>query len=108
MVGMRTLILAAVATLAVSGCGSATSSAPDPGEVSRASLGTAWPLSVDHGTLQGIGTPGDCAVIFWAPDGSEYAVNGTARSKLEHVQPVDAIRTGDVGPLVRRGLKLCG
>jgi hypothetical protein len=48
--------------------------APVPGAVSRFEYGDAWPLTVESGVLRCEGR----AVVFRAPDGTDYAVNGVA------------------------------
>jgi hypothetical protein len=59
--------------------------------VTRADLGSAWPLTVGKGRLDCIGSDGVGAVIFYGPDGTEYTLNGTAKSQLPHVQTIDPI-----------------
>ncbi|MCU0540742.1 MAG: YebY family protein [Oscillatoriaceae cyanobacterium Prado104] len=55
------------------------------------------------------------AVTFIAPDGKEYALNGTA-SGSGYFSPIDSIQKPDptnppakkdIGPLISEGLKLC-
>jgi hypothetical protein len=82
--------------------------------VTRADLGQTWPLTVNMGRLDCIGENGVGAVIFYGPDGTEYALNGTAKSQLPHVQGIDPIWADaggglkkDIGPLIERGLALC-
>jgi hypothetical protein len=76
-VGATILILALAVT--VVGCESDSGTSNSDGvEVSAAELGDKWPLTVDRGTLR---CEGDIDVIFTAPDGTEYGVNGTA---LDH------------------------
>jgi len=82
-----------------------------PGYVSRAELGRKWPLTVDDGTLS---CDAD-AVVFTAPDGDEYGVNGTALTAgYDRIDPIwapdKALGMGlkkDIGPLIDRGLALC-
>lgn len=69
-----------------------------------------WPLTVPEGVLR----CRNMAVTFTAPDGTTYAVNGTARSKYPGLEPiwkphpeVSGARM-DIGPLLNKGLTLCG
>lgn len=85
--------------------------APPGLSVSRAEFGDSWPLTVDRGTLR-CEAPG--AVIFQAPDGSDYAVNGLASSQgYPGIDPIWAddpdplIPKLSIAPLVDRGLALC-
>lgn len=68
-----------------------------------------WPLTVPGGLLRCSGM----AVTFRAPDGTTYAVNGTARTKYPGLEPiwkphpeVSGARM-DIGPLLDKGLTLC-
>jgi len=78
--------------------------------ISRADYGDAWPLTVDSGTLTC--EPGH-AVVFRAPDGKEYGVNGAAGDRPD-IGPIWADDpTGiapklDLSPLIEAGLALCG
>ena len=90
--------------------------APPRGQraVSRADLGEEWPLTVEHGTLRCSGQ----RVTFEAPDGSVYAVNGSAAPVARDIAPIwapsrDPVlrRAGgrvSIGPLIGLGLQLCG
>lgn len=87
------------------------SSAPTGDVVTGAEFGDAWPLTVDHGTLR-CEPPG--AVIFQAPDGSDYAVNGLASSQgYPEIGPIWAddpdplILKLSIAPILDRGLALC-
>jgi hypothetical protein len=92
----------------LTGCGGSESH----GSVSKADMGSDWPLTVDSGTLH-------CdalAVTFEAPDGTEYALNGVARDQtdLPDIEPIwapDPESGGglkkSIGPLIDRGLELC-
>jgi hypothetical protein len=88
-----------------------------PGEVTKAEFGKKWPLSVPSGLLrcESFG-PELGEVIFTAPDGTEYGLNGTAQDG--GYPPIDPIwlyepgmkRYGlkiNIGPLIDRGLALC-
>lgn len=68
-----------------------------------------WPLTVPGGLLQ----CSNMAVTFRAPNGTTYAVNGTARTKYPGLEPiwkphpeVSGARM-DIGPLLNKGLTLC-
>ncbi len=87
---------------------------PEPGVVNRATLGDAWPLSIDGGTLH---CESDRSVILRA-NGVSYAVNGTARGQMSargwrdirDIAVPDPRFDGGVKelqPLVDRGLALC-
>ncbi|HEX2161771.1 MAG TPA: DUF2511 domain-containing protein [Thermoleophilaceae bacterium] len=112
--------LVLVTALIAHGCDessrSANQGAENPGAVSRAELGADWPLTVDRGVLSCDG-PG---VVFTTPDGSEYAVNGTAKGAgYADIEPIwredpayDLPDDGpplrvDISPLIERGLELC-
>jgi hypothetical protein len=125
---IATLTAAAVTGLVVlSGCGGTSEAGPrptaaswkpapkpDPSEVSKKSMGAAWPLTIDHGRLECI----DGSVILVTSDGN-YAVNGTTKDNphLKHVADIDEVWADDkdlgmglkkdISPLVDRGLALC-
>jgi hypothetical protein len=67
---MKKLLLALL-TLAA-GC----SESPDPHKLTRAQLGDKWPFTVDYVTVNCDGP----SYTVTAPDGKEYALNGTAES----------------------------
>jgi hypothetical protein len=79
--------------------------------VSKAGFGDSWPLTVDSGELACEGS----AVTFKAPDGTTYAVNGTARGStdLPEIDRIWAEAPGtmglkiNIGPLIDAGLELC-
>jgi hypothetical protein len=82
--------------------------------VSRAEFGDRWPLTVDSGTLRY--EPGH-AVVFRAPDGTDYAVNGSAHGGryrdigaiwADNTDPAtaDYIPKVDLAPLIDAGLAL--
>lgn len=80
--------------------------------VSKASFGDAWPLTVEEGTLMCLN---GVSVVFEAPSGVRYAVNGTAMSLTDYPD-IDQIWAADetgiapkknIGPLLDRGLELC-
>lgn len=81
-------------------------------DISKQEFGEDWPLTVDHGTLGCYETYG---IVFTAPDGIEYTVNGTAKS-ADDLKEIDEIWADDpqidgakinIGPLIDRGLELC-
>jgi hypothetical protein len=114
-----------VIALAMAGCGDEPSSdgglssspASQSEDVGSARLhksdfpaGT-WPLTVSSGTVRCEGS----AVYFEAPDGTEYAVNGTARGQdptppLEDIWRKDPDLPGtriDISPVLDAGLATC-
>ena len=54
-------------------------------------------------------------LVFVAPNGTNHALNGTAKATLDHAADIEAIWADsadpglkkDLGPLIDRGLKLC-
>ncbi|WP_405030384.1 DUF2511 domain-containing protein [Nocardioides renjunii] len=96
-----------------------TACTPDEGQteprsvnVSRDSMGKEWPLDVQRGALRCVGAS---EVVFTAPNGLEYAVNGSAMSTRKYVNIrkiwSDSTALGgtkkDIGPLIDLGLSLC-
>jgi hypothetical protein len=92
----------------------------DPGYMTAAEFGEAWPLTVDSGTVACEGSEGVGLVTFTAPDGTVYAVNGLAQGfadgrgwhDIEAIWRADpAVASGsvriDIGPILDRGLELC-
>ena len=87
--------------------------APVPGAVSRADYGDAWPLTVESGVVRcDLGH----AVVFHAPDGTDYALNGIAMAEPEKYKDLHPIWADDpggiapklsIGPLIELGLNLC-
>jgi hypothetical protein len=87
--------------------------------VSQAQFGHRWPLTVDCGVLfcDATGDQGGVnGVYFTAPDGTVYAVNGTARNSGDYpdIDPIWAPDRGfgkgvkkDIGVLIDKGLRLC-
>jgi hypothetical protein len=86
--------------------------------VACGNFGNAWPLTVERGYLRCEESAVDGlleqAVVFTAPDGTEYGVNGTAQD--EGYPQIDPIwkNSGesfapkvDIGPLIDKGLSLC-
>jgi len=83
--------------------------------VSRAQFGDAWPLTVDAGELLCVAPR---LVVFRAPEGRMFALNGTAASRYPSIDPIWARDeslsklTGEdmrvsIGPLIAKGLMLC-
>jgi hypothetical protein len=116
---MRVIVagVVAVAALGLTACGeSGSGTAANERSVSRADYGSAWPLTVESGTLR-------CeeagAVTFTSDDGATYWVNGTAGNEAEargwkNIRPIwadDPTAEGlkiSIGPLIDDGLALCG
>ena len=91
----------------------------EPGLITRTDLGEEWPLTVDYGVVA-------CQVkmagrirleiaTFTAPDGTEYALNGNAKSHTDaaDIEPiwapnpdVDGLKV-DIGPLIERARTFC-
>jgi hypothetical protein len=85
------------------------------GNVSSEEFGSSWPLNVDSGDLRCEGSKGFGAVVFTDPDGNEYGLNGVALS--QGYPPIDPIWKDSpelpglkvsLGPLIDRGLAMCG
>ena len=106
---MRRLALLVVPMLAVA-CGGGSSGGDDPGtrRITRAGYGDEWPLTVDSGVLS---CQQGTAVVFTAPDGTAYGVNGMA-ADYEEIEPIWAADpTGvapkkNIGPLIDDGLDI--
>ena len=90
-----------------------------PGLVTRTDLGEQWPLRVDYGVItcqNKILTDRVLPIaLFTAPDGTVYALNGTAKSHTTaaDIEPiwlpnpeVSGLKI-DIGPLIDRALALC-
>jgi hypothetical protein len=88
--------------------------AKPPGEVTRAEYGEDWPLTVARGILSCHSTGGG-AVVFTAPDGTVYWVNGHGSTVpgAKDIEPIwrdspePYIPKVSIGPLIDRGLELC-
>jgi len=84
--------------------------------VSQEQFGDQWPLTVTSGRLSCVWFSERRQVVtFIAPDGTEYALNGIARSS-GYFSPIDSIHKPDptnppakksIGVLIDKGLKLC-
>lgn len=79
-------------------------------QVHARDFGRTWPLTVDHGILR----CDDGAVTFEAPDGTVYALHGTAKNRglgldVEAIclSDPDNPKKGRIGPLLVAGLDLC-
>jgi hypothetical protein len=91
------IVMTGALLVTLAGCGG--SSEEDQSRViSRADLGSKWPLTVESGTLRCGGSGGVGAVTF-ATGSATYAVNGTAKD--------DPGLKLDMGALTDEGLKLC-
>ena len=90
--------------------------------VSAADFGDAWPLTISSGILrcEKVLIPGllggSISVVVFDAAGKRYAVNGVAKSRRAGV-PIDEIWAANpalpgaqknIGPLIDRGLRLCG
>lgn len=79
-------------------------------EVSQSDFGSDWPLTVDSGTL----ACGGAGEVTFTANGTTYAVNGLAKAAtvFPDIDPIWAKGEGaprkDIGPLIQRGLELCG
>lgn len=106
--------VAAIALLVAACGGSAGATAPsrplEPGAITRADLGAAWPFAVDAGELRCNELAGRPLVTF-AVDGIEYALNGAARDagfpELDTTVLPSWPDVSGLGPLIERGLELC-
>lgn len=91
----------------------------EPGRITRTDLGKEWPLTVNYGVVacQGKTADGQPLTIatFTGPDGTVYALNGTAKSHTDAaaIDPIWApnpdvagLKIG-IGPLIDRALTLC-
>lgn len=90
-----------------------------PGLITRTDLGKEWPLTVDYGVMACEDkTAGGMALqiaTFTAPDGTEYALNGTAKDHTDakDIAPIwaDNPQTAglkiSIGPLIDRARALC-
>lgn len=84
---------------------------PTVERISRDDFGADWPLTVSHGELR---CEEPSAVVFTAPDGTEYGVNGMATTQgyaeidpIWRRDPSGIVPRMDIGPLIDRGLELC-
>jgi glucose/arabinose dehydrogenase len=87
-----------------------TEASADPGLITAAEFGDAWPFTVESGTLRCIAGQ---AVVFEA-NGIVYAVNGVAESQgfanVEAIWRDDPAVEGlkvNIGPIIERGRTLC-
>jgi hypothetical protein len=117
---MRWIGMLAALTLLLAGCSSSTpteptdasATQPNPGAVGRADFGKDWPLTVESGVLSCEGA----GAVYFTTGGLRYAVNGLARG-IHDAPDIDPIWAKDpsgtvpkknIGPLITRGLQLCG
>ena len=75
-------------------------------------MGGKWPLTVSDGVLACDGADGVGEVTLKAPDGTVYAVNGSAGSAgAKDIGPIWASAGAglkkDISPLIQLGLALC-
>lgn len=96
-----------LALLFLVGC----TSAPVGTQVTQQEFGADWPLTVSSGTLR---CEGAGAVLFRSPDGTDYAVNGTALTAgygdidpIWAADPTALAPKMNIGPLIDLGLALC-
>jgi hypothetical protein len=81
-------------------------------QVSRSEYGRAWPFTVPSGTLTCAGS--DYEVWFRAPDGTTYALSGSAMMRSILTPRALALKAQrepmwrEVIPLLTRGMRLCG
>jgi hypothetical protein len=129
MKGPNVICAVLVMTMVAAGCGGTSGSpdtsanvpsekkrAPNEAPISKADVPRgAWPLTVSHGEVRCEGSAGAGAVIFRAPDGTDYGVNGTALgSGAPRIDPIwkkDPDIPGarvDIRPVLDKGLALCG
>jgi hypothetical protein len=91
--------------------------APDPGALAESDFPKGeWPLTVSEGVVRCEGSAGSGSVIFRAPDGTDYAVNGTAKTVKQDLPEIEEIWKKDpdvpgarinISPVSDRGLELC-
>lgn len=80
--------------------------------VACGNFGDAWPLTAERGALR----CEEGRIVFTSPEGREYGINGTALDAgYPRIDPIwkDAPSSEyapkmDLGPLLDRGLELCG
>jgi hypothetical protein len=110
----RRAVVASLALIALAACANLWG---EPGrlEMSASALGDEWPLTVEEGVLTCYGEPAGGAVnavTFLAPDGVEYAVNGSALLRgYPEISPIwefdDPPLRREIRPLLQRGFALC-
>ncbi|MGW5018252.1 DUF2511 domain-containing protein [Streptomyces cacaoi] len=109
---MRRVLTAAFVmsgVLLMAGCGGASDA--ESGEKVSASDVKPWPLTVDEGELK---CHGDEEAVTFTVGGTEYALNGAAKSKYKDIAPIwkgSSKIEGTKVPvtkLLERGRKLCG
>lgn len=88
---------------------------PHSQAVSAADYGAPWPVAVDHGVIS---CRDDSAVLFTAPDGVVYTINGSAMTYYPELPHIRAIWLDDptsddpdiliyIGGFIDLGLSLC-
>jgi Protein of unknown function (DUF2511) len=86
----------------------------EPGLVTRDDLGEDWPLTVDYAVLGCEGGTVIQAATLTAPDGTVYALNGTAKDHTDYEEDIDPIWADasgglkvNIGPLIEQARALC-
>jgi hypothetical protein len=88
-----------------------TKGAPEV-RISQAEYGRAWPFTVPSGTLTCAGS--DYEVWFRSPDGTTYALSGSAMMRSLLTPRALALKAQrepgwrEVIPVLTRGMRLCG
>lgn len=107
-----TVVLVVVACVVVLHRPASTAGAPQL-QISQAQYGAKWPFTVPSGTLTCAGS--DYEVWFTAPNGTRYALSGTAMSHSFLTPRAESLRTGTtsrvwyrVVPVLSQGMQLCG
>jgi hypothetical protein len=99
--------------VALSSCGG---DAANEAHMRRADLGTDWPLTVDEGTVSCEGIGERLGEVYFTAEGTTYAVNGLAQGASDGPD-IDEIWADNlemeglkinIGPIIDRGLDLCG
>ena len=110
LISINTILLTLLALL-LAGCG---------GEKGRAirqnEYGQSWPFTVPEGRLSCVWSSERRQIVtFIAPDGTEYALNGEARSSgffrsvepIRQPNPINPQLFKSLSPVIGNGLKLC-
>lgn len=109
-ISINTILLTLLA-LSLAGCGDEKGKA-----IRQNEYGVDWPFTVEEGRLSCVWHSGRRQIVtFIVPDGTEYALNGHARSS-GFFRPVQSIQKPDpssprlyksLNPVIENGLKLC-
>lgn len=88
--------------------------APDRAEISRATMGEAWPFTVESGRLACKSLGGSVGAVTFTTGNTTYALNGIARTSGQYadgfeIQRFDSsgVASGDLNAVIARGLDLC-